>query len=112
MKETSDSRPIPIPDATEAATPMPTTLDTLPQAESRTTARRESPAHPELTSEPATPPHADPMPEPEPSESLHTNETTGAVETEAATPDPTPVTTPPTDPTELELSILDIFDDA
>ena len=90
---------------------MPTTLDTLPQAESRTTARRESPAHPELTSEPATAPHANPTPEPKPYKPLHTNETEGVVKTKAAAPDPPSVPTPPTDPTPLEQSILDIFND-
>ena len=110
MKETPDSEPIPILDATAVDTPLPPTLDTPPQAEP--TATREPPAHPELTSKPATTPHADPTPEPEPSEPLDTNKTARSVETEAATPDVPPVTTPPTDPTPHEPSILDIFDDA
>ena len=107
----SDSGSIPIPDATEAATPLPTTLDTPPQAEPHTTATREQPVHPEPTPEPATAP-ADLTPEPEPSEPLQTNEPTGAVETEAAVIEPPSITTPPTDPTPPEPSILDIFDDA
>ena len=110
MKETPDSEPIPILDATAVDTPLPPTLDTPPQAEP--TATREPPAHPELTSKPATTPHADPTPEPEPSEPLHTNKTTRAVEIETPAPDPPPVTTPPIDPTPPEPGILDILEDA
>ena len=109
--EASDSGSIPIPDATEAATPLPTTLDAPPQAESHTTATREQPVHPEPTPELATTP-TDLMPEPEPSEPLQTNEPTGAVETEAAVIEPPSITTPPTDPTPPEPSLLDIFHDA
>ena len=111
LMEASDSGSIPIPDATEAATPLPTTLDAPPQAEPHTTATREQPVHPEPTPELATTP-TDLMPEPEPSEPLQTNEPTQAEGTDAAVTEPPSVTTPPTDPTPPEPSILDIFDDA
>ena len=70
----------------------------------------ELPAQPDLTTKPTTAPLAEPTPEPEPSETLHTNETV-SVEAEAVATDLPPVTTPNTDPTPLEPSILDIFDD-
>ena len=102
VTEAADSRSTPIIVATKAATPSPTTSYTSLQAEPCTT--REQPTHPEPPSEQATA-RADLTP-------LQTNETMGAVETEATAAEPPRVTTPPTDPTPPEPSILDIFDDA
>ena len=73
----SDSGSIPIPDAMEAATPLPTTLDAPPKAEPHTTTTREQLVHLEPTPEPAIAP-VDLTSEPEPSEPLQTNEATEA----------------------------------
>ena len=111
-EETPDSGPIPMPNTTDAATPLLATSASPPQTEPCAAATREPPAQPELTSEPVTTRVAEPTPELEPSEPRHTNETARTVETEVAVPDLLPVTRPPTERTPPDPSILDILVDA
>ena len=109
MMEAVVFAPIPITDATEAATPTSPTSNMPLQADTCTA--MEQPAHSEPTSEQTTAP-ADRTPEPEPSEPLQTNERAEAIGIDAAITEPPLLTTPPTDPTPPEPNILDIFDDA